>query len=75
MSSQQRSAQPRRATIYRYGCTRDDSILDLARRLGYDLDRLDEDGLPIPTVAEGERALTELHADPDWGDQPSWGRS
>lgn len=73
-SSKQASARPRRNATYCYGCLpqQGDSIRDLARRLGYDLDRLDGDGLPVLTVAEGEQAIADLHADGDWGDQPRW---
>lgn len=71
MSGQQRSAVVRRPAVYRYACTRGDLIIKLARRLGYDLDRLGDDGLPILTDAEGERALDQLHRERD-DDQP-WG--
>lgn len=62
------NARPRRPAIYCYGCQprRGDSIRDLALAWGIDLAAIE--------CEEQERALAELHADPDWGDQPSWGR-
>lgn len=58
-SSKQASATLRRDAIYRYGCQpqRGDSIRDLARSWGCDLDEYEHE--------DRERVFAELHREPD----------